>query len=103
MLMRWVNHASFLLETGRMDYKALLLPACTSLLGPKLERSRPMQRNKLKLLVLSILLVAVPRLTAQISPNDYYGPGVSMDGIGNFYVAPINGGYTQMDYRFRAT
>jgi hypothetical protein len=62
-----------------------------------------MRHNKLKLLVLSILLVAAPRLTAQISPNDYYGPGVSMDGLGNFYVAPINGGYTQMDYRFRAT
>lgn len=55
------------------------------------------------LVVVAAMAFASPRSTAQISPNDYYGSGIVMDGIGNFIVAPVSGGYPEIDYRFRAT
>lgn len=53
--------------------------------------------------VVAAMAFASPRSAAQISPNDYYGSGIVMDGIRNFIVAPVAGGYSEIDYRFRAT
>ena len=46
------------------------------------------------------LLVAVPKLSAQISSNDYYGSGIAFDSLGNLRVSPV--GYPMVSYRFRA-